>query len=207
MPYIRAEIPTEVKVVGPPSLAYTVVIIVRDSKTGMLVVGAHVTLNSYSGYTDISGSVTFENVPKGDYTLTVKKSGYHDYSEPITVDRDITKTVSIQPLEAGPGQSIVTVRVKLYGWIPLSGVKVTVNGMEDVSSPLGETKFLVEMNKTYTGEVSAWFIESKKFTFTATEPEYTVDVSVGLKWWIFAVAGVSAAALIYLAVKLAKPAR
>lgn len=57
-----------------------------DAGTPEPVQGATVTIASKTGTTGSSGGCTIRDVLFGTYTVTVKKTGFDDYSDDITVD-------------------------------------------------------------------------------------------------------------------------
>jgi len=78
----------------PPAVGYTVVIHVYDEE-GNPIEGASVTLNTFSGTTDENGGVIFEDVPEGEYTLTVEKEGYEKYEEKVKIEENVSIDVTL----------------------------------------------------------------------------------------------------------------
>ncbi|OGC76998.1 MAG: hypothetical protein A2Z27_01100 [candidate division Zixibacteria bacterium RBG_16_50_21] len=75
---------------------------VLDQTTLFPVSGAAVTIQgtAYSTTTDNEGFYSFENLPTGDYVLTIRSLGYRLWSSEllfITEDRQISLTVKLQP--------------------------------------------------------------------------------------------------------------
>lgn len=75
---------------------YDVTVTVSDSSTSDAIEGATVVLGEYSGTTDASGEVTFEDVPTAEYSMAVNAEGYTEDTSTVTVDSTHTSfTVSL----------------------------------------------------------------------------------------------------------------
>ena len=57
-----------------------------DAGTPQAVSGATVTVAGKTGTTGAAGGCTIKDVLFGKYTVTVKKTGFNDYSDEITID-------------------------------------------------------------------------------------------------------------------------
>ena len=77
-------------------------------ENGDPVIGAAVTIEGYSTTTDENGNYSFTDIPVGNYTVTVKKSGYEDASVTVSVLTDQTSTVPLLKLVP---------RVELPSWL------------------------------------------------------------------------------------------
>ena len=81
-----------------PNATGTLTVIAMDPNATRLA-GAHVTL--YNGYahfegdTDENGTVTFTDVPIGDYTLFVSEESHYTVSRTVTVEAGVEKNVSV----------------------------------------------------------------------------------------------------------------
>jgi iron complex outermembrane receptor protein len=71
---------------------------VTDAGTGEAMLGANVLLQgtTMGAATDEHGAYSIENVPEGEYVLTVSYIGYAKHSETITVKDGVTLTVNVQ---------------------------------------------------------------------------------------------------------------
>jgi hypothetical protein len=52
-------------------------------------------LTEFTKYTDINGTVVFPSMSKGTYSFTVRKVGYDDYNDIITINTDTTIIVQV----------------------------------------------------------------------------------------------------------------
>ncbi|WP_297507369.1 CARDB domain-containing protein [Thermococcus sp.] len=81
-----------------PNATGAITVIAMDPNATRLA-GAHVTL--YNGYahfegdTDENGTVTFTDVPIGDYTLFVSEESHYTVSKTVTVEAGVEKNVSV----------------------------------------------------------------------------------------------------------------
>ncbi|MCK4266887.1 MAG: carboxypeptidase regulatory-like domain-containing protein, partial [Thermoplasmata archaeon] len=91
-------------------------------ENGDPVIGATVTIEGYSTTTDANGDYSFTDVPVGDYTVRVEKSGYETTTTTATVLADQTTTVP--PLELP-----LKVGLPDWIWIPLLLVLLIVIGL------------------------------------------------------------------------------
>lgn len=86
---------TTVQLVVVNSTSSTVTVHTKDP-AGVPVSSAFVYLNgSLKGATDRTGYLTIIKVPSGNYVLTSRKTGYLDYSTPITVPPSLTINVTM----------------------------------------------------------------------------------------------------------------
>jgi hypothetical protein len=76
--------------------AYILTIYVKDSSTGNTLSYTDVFIDgAYVGTTDYFGKLVIYGVAEGSHTLTVKKTGYLDYSAPINVTSSTTLTIPL----------------------------------------------------------------------------------------------------------------
>ena len=202
MPYEPVTGEARVEVSGVPP-AYIVNVYVEDASTGSAIAGASVSLDRFTGSTDENGFVQFRDVPAGSYTLTASKTGYLTYTKTVDITSDTTLRVPLEPIPLG--KSSVTVTVKLFGLIPVSGVKVTVDGFESTTDASGKAHFLLDLNVEYSGEATHRFLETARFRFTTEKPEVEVAVTVIPKIWILALSAGSLAVLLYLLTRPPRP--
>ena len=105
----------------PPT--YTLTVCCKDAN-GEAVSGASVYVKGcYRGQTDSNGNLVITNVLAGTYTVAVKKCGYKDSSDTITVTGDIALTLTMTPQTY-----TLTVCCKDLKGKAVSGASVYING-------------------------------------------------------------------------------
>jgi hypothetical protein len=74
---------------------------VNDADSSAAVVGASVTVGTYSTTTASDGTYTLTNVEQGTYAMTVSKTGYEDWSGSVSVTAGstTTKNVALSPVQ------------------------------------------------------------------------------------------------------------
>lgn len=84
------------------STACTVTVVVKDSVTGGAVSGATVYLDNVSkGTTDYTGRKAVTGVSRGWHTVMVKKTGYQDVTQQVSVQGSTTVTISLRQAQTG----------------------------------------------------------------------------------------------------------
>lgn len=54
------------------------------------------TLNKYTGKTDSNGRITLNDIPSGEYTLTLEKKGYDTVTKKIIIKDNVYKDYTVQ---------------------------------------------------------------------------------------------------------------
>gem|GEM_PF-5372563 len=142
------------------AILYTVTFEVVDKYTAKPIEGAKVKLGDYEKLTNSSGHAEFQ-VGKGTYSYTVSKEGYKEKSGEIEVSADTYVKVELVSYEH---IHKVTFKVKDYDTKkPLEGVKITVDGKENVTDSNGEASFeLEDVEYSYTAEKEGYESTSGK---------------------------------------------
>lgn len=132
----------------------------EKNSTSTRVQDATVTINSSStssrsGTTNSNGEVTFSNVAPGNYTITVKRSGFTDYSSTITVINNTNNEFQI-PLTPEAVYSVTfIVRDAASTSTRIQGARVSISGFSPLLTQAnGEVIFNSVPNGNYTYTVS-----------------------------------------------------
>ena len=186
--------------VTPPAKA-TVEGYVTDADTGEAIAGATVSLDGLTAETDSNGFYRITDVEPGSYTVTASHPDYVSASTEVTLSAGETARVDFE-LERKllPGQVVVTIVVKLFNLIPLAGVKVTADEVEEETDWNGEAKLLLNEGESYDVKVEAWWIHPKTFTIESAAEE-TIEVPVLPSILLWAAGSLSVGGVTYLATK------
>ncbi len=143
--------------IGIMSLAYATVSsaqqnhtingIVKDNKTGELMIGARIYLKESPKVGTISNSYGFYSItaPSGNYTLIVSYAGYKQDSTKIVLDKNITQNVQLSEQVTDLEEVVISSSKKQNENVikPLMGVqKLTVNEIKNVAVIFGEKDVL-----------------------------------------------------------------
>ena len=184
----------------------TVNVTVKDKETNAVIPGAEVTCGDYSGTTDTSGNVKFEELPFDTYSFTASAEGYEPNTASVAISLtqpNKSTTIYLTKKKVDVGVIAESVNGTVYRGSTII-VSAEVFGDESISftpgNPLivtlkaiqnGDTVFDVQTKNAICpkGETNlVWFtVDIPKtgyissdviFTFTVTAPETTSDSSV-----------------------------
>ena len=142
------------------------------------VSGATVTLTdadsqTTSETTDENGSVTFEEVPNGDYTVTIEKTGYQTATTDVTVaGNDVTVNATLIAVDT------LTITVD-DGTDAIESASVVIGETSKTTDASGECTFTDMPYDDYSAEVSAtgYITKTESIAFRSNHKSFTVSLS------------------------------
>ncbi|RLI07199.1 hypothetical protein DRO24_03530 [Candidatus Bathyarchaeota archaeon] len=192
MPYANTYETVQVEVVGAPPTAFTVSIYVYDLNTRSPIADASITFDSTTVSTNTSGFAQITDVPAGSYTLSVSKDGYEDYSRTVEVNQDLIIEVYLTPKQV-PEKARVEIRVRLFGFISVPYVKLTINGEEVKADSSGVAVVYLDKGVEYLLKAEHWLIDTLEQTIGPFTYDTSIDVYAlpSLLLWLLITGGVS----------------
>lgn len=138
--------------------------------------GATVSLTeTITGTTDENGDVSFEDVEFGDYTLTVEKTGYADYTDSLTVDGDEEVNVTLTPVDT----LTITVDNGADPAVAIEGASVVIGETTKTTNASGEAEFTNMPYDDYTATISAngYTTATETLQFRSNHKSFTVSLT------------------------------
>ena len=126
---------------APPPGRATLYGEVTDSVTGEAISGALITLDGSQAYSDADGNYIFEDFDPGEYTLQFSKENKEVAMADITLYEGTNElNVPLTPIPP-PVANLNGVVTDAQTGSPLSGVKVTINGLVTYTNANGAYSF------------------------------------------------------------------
>lgn len=142
------------------------------------VSGATVTLTdsdsqTTSETTDSDGAVEFEDVPNGEYTLSIAKEGYQTETDTVTVaGSDLTVNVVLTAIDT------LTIKVD-DGTDAIEGASVVIGETSKTTDSSGECTFTDMPYDDYSAEVSAtgYTTKTESIAFRSNHKSFTISLT------------------------------
>jgi hypothetical protein len=123
----------------PKTAYYDINVLVVDASNSMKLSNASVSLGNNSAITDAYGLAKI-SIPKGEYTLTIGKTGYGPSNESLTVIDNVTMMRSLANSVTIPEKYNVTVVLTDESSSPLVGARVEFSGVASLTNTSGCAK-------------------------------------------------------------------
>lgn len=140
------------------------------------IVGATVSLTeTLTGTTDENGEVVISDVPYDEYTLTVTKEGYADYSESLTVDEDKDINITLTAVDT----LTITVDNGADPAVAIEGATITIGETTKTTDENGGAEFEELPYGDYTATISAdgFTSTTESIAFRSNHKSFTVSLT------------------------------
>lgn len=134
--------------------------------SGHPVTGAAVTFGGVQQTSDASGTFHYAKIPRGNYDLVLRKLGYEDFLETISIP---AMDILVRPFEMRPAISLSGVVVNGWTKAPIPGAEVLVASTNALTDASGKFEFRGLPAGNTTLQISKLGYSSAKFQLSLPE--------------------------------------